>query len=188
MGKINMNNKGFTLIELMTVVVIISLLASFGFVTLSSKELKLKRATRRLSGDFQTLKMEAVKRNGTAVIIIDANNETYTMFMDDGSAGNNWALDVDDTSLGDGVITISDPVEIVSSSLPSNTFGYSSTGLTAFYPLLPPTPPATDYEVRMRLKDNDGDSTNDHLSVVRLSIVGSPHIERSTDGGTTWRQ
>ncbi len=185
-----MDKKGFTLVELMVVVVIIAILATYGFATLSSGSAKLRGAVRELSSNFQALKAEAVKRNVDTKIKVDTASNKYEMWIDVGAPPDNWWPDFNASDIplgggGTGKVEMESSIEIISTTIAASTFGYSSLGLT--HPLvsaIPPTGGNTDYEVRLKYANSD--STKEKYMGVRLSFVGSPSIIRSTDGGVTW--
>ncbi len=174
-----MNKKGFTLVEVMVVVVIIAILATFGFASLSSGGAKLRSAVRELSSNFHALKAEAVKRNEMATIQFESDGSGYTMYMEDGG-GVDWALDGVDTTLS--VVTMSDSVEIDQDTF-GGVFAYSPLGLTHPDKDPPSHYSATYYEVRLKYANSD--STKVKYLGVRLSVVGTPSVITSTDG-TTW--
>lgn len=164
-------NAGFTLVEMMVVVAIVGVLAIGLSVSLSSSGAKLRSATRTIYGDMQSLRMEAVKRNKVCVVIFNPGADTYRMFVDDGPAGNNWAWDSTDTLLGVG--TMPARIDLVSTTIPFNTYGYSSNGMTD-QAITPGT-----YDVILK------DSGNKYMGV-RFGALGSISTITSTDGGVTW--
>ncbi len=75
-------------------------------------------------------------------------------------------------------------VEIISTTISSNTFGYSRNGLAHRDVIVNPPVGASNYEVRLKYANTD--PSKEKYMGVRLSLTGSPTTITSTDGGTTW--
>ena len=142
------NNKGFSIIEIMTVIGILSILAAIaipGFVDWRSNA-QLGRAARNVYSTFQKAKMESVRRNENCGVEFRAND--YVIYMDsnldfDFDAGTdeviqtiNWSeypgveLDPDEGGDGDG-LTFANPdfgIVFASDGLPRNSVGGLGSG------------------------------------------------------------
>lgn len=93
-------NKGFTLVEVIIVVGVIGIMAAIAVPAIMSwmPNIRQKAAARELFADLQRAKMEAIKRNAPAVVVITpaascaVTGGSYSMFIDDGAglgvAGN----------------------------------------------------------------------------------------------------
>jgi prepilin-type N-terminal cleavage/methylation domain-containing protein len=79
---------GFSLVELLLVITIIGVVASYAFLTFekSTKGFKLAGATRTLSGYLEKARVDSVRRHGGASINIDSAT-SYTVNIDFGGVG-----------------------------------------------------------------------------------------------------
>ena len=169
-----MKNDGYSLVELMIVVAIIGILSTYAVFNYSASGARLNGTVRELFGNMQKLRMEAIRGNATGVVIFNPGADTYTVFLDDGpgAAGGNWALDASDTFLG--VISMPSSVDLVSTTIPFNTYGYSSQGITHSAITV------GNYDVKFK---NDQDK---YLGV-RMSAAGGLRVIEGTNNGTVWQ-
>jgi len=77
------SRRGFTLIEVMTVMVIIAILAAFAVPTYQQYQIqkRLSGATRELHSNLMAVRMQAVNEAQWIAVNID-NNHQYTIFRD----------------------------------------------------------------------------------------------------------
>ncbi len=116
------------MIELMVVVGIIAVVSAVAIPEMGDmlKEYKLRSAAREMVSSLQNLKLRAIKENARTVMIIDANNDQYTLFVDNNP--ENWALDAPELI---NVIDLRSKGLEISSNFVSNTLGFNSRGLPA---------------------------------------------------------
>ena len=105
MEMLPMNRKlmsGFTLIEMMIVVVIISVLVGISLPNIISwlPKYRLKNATRDLVSFMQKIKMEAVKDNGSLEIIFNSSSSPGFYYRDFDNDGT-WDAGEERVDLGD---------------------------------------------------------------------------------------
>ncbi|WP_022668521.1 GspH/FimT family protein [Desulfospira joergensenii] len=98
------NNSGFTLIELVLVLIIIVVLASVTIANFSSWQdnIYLKSAARDLYSSMQEARMIAVENNSSTAIVFDTANNRYYLCDDPGADG--WDGANDYTGTGDNNI------------------------------------------------------------------------------------
>ncbi len=168
-----MNKKGFTVIELVVVAAIVGIVAFIAVPVIMDfvPNMKLKAAARDVYGQLQAARFEAIKANRTAVIIFNPLAETITAFVETGAAGNNWALDADDTLLT--TVPIDPNIDLFATDIPFNTYGYDSRGGPH------QAIPSGVYLVQLRR-----DAIN--YMGIRLGPSGAMSIVNSGDGGVTW--
>jgi prepilin-type N-terminal cleavage/methylation domain-containing protein len=163
------NNKGFTLVELVVVLAILSIIMAISIPNFSAwlPRNRIKTSVRHIYNDMNLARSRAVKDNTVAVIIFNIPNDTYTIFLD---TSKNWALDAGETIINTG--GLEDDVDIYLTTFPSNTYGFNNRGMSQ--------PPLTGpYEVYLT-------NSSGLFMGVRVNMVGNPTIINSTDGGTTW--
>ena len=163
------NNKGFTIVELVVVLAILSIIMAISIPNFSAwlPRNRIKTSVRHIYNDMNLARSRAVKDNTVAVIIFNIPNDTYTIFLD---TSKNWALDAGETIISTG--GLEDDVDIYLTTFPSNTYGFNNRGMSQ--------PPLTGpYEVYLT-------NSSGLFMGVRVNMVGNPTIINSTDGGTTW--
>ena len=112
-------DSGFSLIELLIVIVIIGILTSMTMPFLRSPDYRVKKIARELMGDMQNTRIKAVKDNMDRAIVFDAVNNRYFICSDSG-ADNVWSTTGDNTILK--TVSFSDVVTgVVYGSGPATT-------------------------------------------------------------------
>lgn len=97
------NSRGFTLVEVMVVMVIIALMGLFAAPELMNirPNMELNSAAREMYGSFQNCKLRAVRHNTNCVITfnqtVGADTFSYYMFLD---TNKNFVPDAGETVLG----------------------------------------------------------------------------------------
>jgi len=77
--------QGFTLIELMMVVVIIAVIAGLTFGELNSSDYRLKTTARNMKTFMMQAKLQAIKRDCNVRVSINSNNDGYSSACVDAS-------------------------------------------------------------------------------------------------------
>lgn len=173
------NENGFTLAELMVVVVIVAVMALFGAPLIEGlrPKMRLKTASRDLHTNLEKMKLEAIKRNRTALITLTpiacppaASGGSYTIHIDNDKSGTVNAGDTQlimDDSSGDAVPDYDYDMPqsaalCINADLPATTvFRFSSRG---FWLDAAGNPLATTFD----MQNTKGDSY-----AVNVSISGS---------------
>lgn len=99
MKRYRLNEKGFTLMELLVTMMIAGILATIAFVSLDDamEGYKKKGATRQIYGDLQMARLSAVKQGNEWAVCFDPGDPftSYRLSEDDGS-DDTWC-NTDDT-------------------------------------------------------------------------------------------
>ena len=172
-------SSGFTLIELMIAIGIISILASIAVPAVMNwlPNYRLKAAARNLYSNMQKAKLEAVKRNTDAVISFvpgvfspDGYIGSYQVFVDDGSGGGGVASDGIRNGTEPILSTVTMPknVSLVTAafSLGSSVAGYDSRALP----------------FKSRIGNVQFRNNNSRWYKITLSAAGNLKSEMSNDG------
>ena len=133
---------------------------------------RLKATARQLFSTLYLSRARAIKENKTSIIIFQPANDEYTIFFDDGSAGNNWTPDNDDTIIANG--KTEKGVDLFDTDIPFNTYAYNSRGLPD------KAIPSDIYPAYVRFTDARG-----VWYAIELTPAGSAKVVSSTDG-VTW--
>lgn len=168
--------KGFTLFEMMVVLVVFTILASIGMSTLATwiPRMKLKSSARDVYSSIQRVKLEAVNRSVCTgmkftTVSYPTTGGKYTAFVDDGAGTNgcNGAMDAGEESLFEG--EVEDNVSLVTAQ---NIGGTSAICFN-------PTTVICNSEsgnVDMRIADR--------WYRITMTASGGMRMRRSDDGGT----
>jgi len=148
--------------EVMIVTVVLTIMAMVAIPTFISllPGMRLNGSARDIFVVMNQTRMRAVAENTIGIIKFDPSNNTFTAWLDDGPAGNNWALDASDTSIKSG--SMETGVSISSTTIPSHTFGYNSRGL----------PVGTPGAYAVTLTNSEGDTQQ--VQVNALGIIKMP--------------
>ena len=77
------NNKGFTLVEVLVVMIIVGILATGVVFMFADPTAKVKAAAFEMRGDFNLARAEAVKENKEVRIDFDTATDSYRIWIDD---------------------------------------------------------------------------------------------------------
>jgi type IV fimbrial biogenesis protein FimT len=123
-GKPENQSPGFTLMEIIVVIGILAVISAISVPNMIGwiSDNKLRGASRNVVSYLQEIKLAAINENARAVIIFDANAESYVSFIDDVPT---WSLDSSEKILRQG--TMPEGIDVVT----SRTFGYASNGISA---------------------------------------------------------
>ena len=97
---INLNKKGFTLIELIVVITIIGILSSLSFMAFFNKKTELKKEAIALYNNLQYAKIYAIKNRQNVTVTFYPDNNYYVIQFSD---NNSRRYDLgDNVEFGDG--------------------------------------------------------------------------------------
>lgn len=181
--------RGFTLVELMIIIAILTILVGFGIPAYVSwmPDINLGSAIRNIKSDVELAKSTAIRENISCALVFDTSTDpdSYTVFRDNGTT--NLVQDGGETVLK----TVDMPKNVTMLDVVADDFddnadgkpavGFNSRGI-----------PYTYNTVTSLVEDlaTDGfatlKNTNDKYRRLKVTIVGLAKIERSTDG-VTWK-
>ncbi|MGA1867586.1 MAG: GspH/FimT family pseudopilin [bacterium] len=126
-----MNNKGYALIELMSVLGIVSILATISIISLKAD--KLKGATKMIYYDLHYARMAAIKeRTNFRVTFYNTNGHTYEIHHDVNSNDNK---DDGESVISKDIHTLFRGISFISSIAESTTTAtFNSVGMTNLDP------------------------------------------------------
>lgn len=175
MAKIK-ENTGFTLLELMLVVVIISIGASVAFFSIrgSMPDTRLSAAARDLKSDLSLARLRAVKENRNVLVAFNDPDGSYTIYIDEdgdfiGSAGET----VKTVTMPKGVI--------LTNNLPGDMAALNSRGLLEAVP--PNVTPPVDGSNCIYLNNS-----NNNWRRVDLGLTGKSTILARNDGASSFEE
>ena len=108
------SNPGFTLVELMVVIAIIAIIASFTFAEINTASYRLKTVAHTMKAHLTQAKLEAVKKGCKVRLKINATNDGYSVSMLDDSDPPN--------EVGSPLRTVSYPGKFTFTSANDTTF------------------------------------------------------------------
>lgn len=176
---IHHNQRGFTFIELIVIVVVIGVLASFALPMFLSwmPNLRLKSAARDMFSDIQNAKLEAAKRSTCTgvkftTVAFPATGGSYTVFLDNGNSGGTACNGIQD---GGERALKSDTVPGDASLISASNIGGPSTVCFA-----PTTVVCGSQSGDIQLRNNKS-----RWYKLTISASGGTKLENSSNG-TTW--
>jgi len=123
------NNHGFTIWEVMTVIAIIGIIATFAVPGLLAPRgrAKVQGSANNLRGDINWAKMMAAREG--AMVVLRFDSDSYQIFVDNNadSAPTNWVLGPEDRQLR--TRQMSAGVAMDASDLPDNVMRFNRRGL-----------------------------------------------------------
>lgn len=126
------NKKGFTIIELMIVLAIISVLLTIAVSSMANTvpHLRLSSAAGELMSNINRARMTAISRNGNCVISFNKEDNSYMVFMDNDSGELiRWQRDEAEDVLASKAMPPGITIAKASFSLGASAFGYGGNGL-----------------------------------------------------------
>jgi prepilin-type N-terminal cleavage/methylation domain-containing protein len=119
------HRKGFTLTEVIVVMSLIGIMMAIAVPSYISwlPKHRFQTSVRQIYDDMNLAKIRAVRGNVDAYITFDINNETYFVFLDDGT--QNGAYNAGETILRNNV-TLENGVDITA----ANTCGFNNRGMS----------------------------------------------------------
>lgn len=170
------DNAGFSLLELMLVVVIISIGASVAYFSISGSkpDARLSAAARDLKSDLNLARLRAVKENRNVLIAFNNTDRSYAIYVDeDGDFVGSAAEEVKTVSMPEGVF--------LKNMFPGNMAALNSRGLLEAIPpnLSPPTAPGNCILLN-NLKNN--------WRRVDLGLTGKSTILARNDGASSFKE
>lgn len=160
-------NKGFTLIELMVVVTILSILTVISVPAMAKwiPNYRLSESVRNLQSAVQKTRGEAIKRNRTLWMDFDFDADRCSVFLDIGTTAGQ--LDANDIVIGS--LLMSSGVDFYEADSGAGPIQFNSRGMLISSDLL-------------KLRNAQG-----RYRGVAIRITGKSQIVKSTDSGSTWQ-
>lgn len=167
MGEKIQNSNGFTLIELMVVVCVLSILTGISVPAMGRwiPNYRLSESVRDLQSAVQKARGEAIKRNLTLWMDFDFDGNRCSVFLDTGTTAGQ--LDINDTVIN--AVPMSLDVDFYEADSGAGPIQFNSRGMLMSSELL-------------KLRNAQG-----RYRGVAIRITGKSRIVKSADSGSTWQ-
>ena len=168
--KTMLKDNGFTLVELMVAIAVISIMAAVGTTSIIKQlpDLRLNKSARDLQSAMQFARLKAVKENAPVVIIFVTGSDNYYAFVDNGEGGglsNNQIQDGTERTVRTGGMPTGIDMYLVS-------FGGAAGPAVAFNVMGLPS----GFQGSVSIMNNLG-----NYRKITVSSAGNSRIQTSTD-------